>query len=192
MFEYVVLDLETTGLSKYIHKVTEIAAQKYNSEGELIGEYQSLINPEEKIPRFITKLTGIDNELVKDAPTIEQELPNFLEFLGDSTIVAHNATFDYGFLAYNAEKVGKPFTNKKICTRKLATRILPELPSKKLGCICEHYNVVNEQAHRAMADVKATAKIFDKFKEKLRENNIKHEEEVLKFECTPRAKIRLK
>jgi len=192
LFEYTVVDIETTGLSKYIHKITEIAAQKFNSRGELLGEFQTLINPQERIPSFITRLTGIDNDLVKDSPIIEQVLPELLAFLEDSIIVAHNASFDYGFLAYNAEKLGFNFNNKKLCTRKLANRILPDLPRKKLGSICEYFNIVNEQAHRAMGDVRATAKIFDKFKEELKNNNIKTSEELLRFECSPRANIILK
>jgi len=99
--EYIVLDIETTGLSRYIHKITEIAAVKVK-DNKIIEEYQTLVNPETKIPRFITRLTGIDNEMVKDAPTINEVMPGLLKFLGNHTIVAHNATFDYGFIAYNA------------------------------------------------------------------------------------------
>ncbi len=186
--EYVVLDIETTGLSKYMHKITEIAAVKIKGK-KIIGEYQSLINPETHIPSFITRLTGINDELVKDAPKIHEELPNFLEFLSDKPIIAHNASFDYGFLSHNVDTHLKTnFLNEKICTRKLANRLLPELPSKKLSILCELFEITNEQAHRAMADTKATAELFLKMRNMMQKSNIKTLEEVKVFETKPRQR----
>lgn len=110
--EYIVLDIETTGLSKYMHNITEIAAVKIKDD-KIVDEFHTLINPKEPIPRFITRLTGITNEMVKNSPTIKEALPDFLEFLGSTTIIAHNATFDYGFIEYNAKKhLGKKISNK--------------------------------------------------------------------------------
>lgn len=188
--EYTVVDIETTGLSKHRHAITEIAAVKYRG-GEVMGEFQTLVNPETHIPSFITKLTGIDDEMVKDAPTIQTVIPNFVEFLGDSVLVAHNATFDYGFLTVNAaEHLGSELANEKICTRKLANRLLPDLYSKRLGCLCEHFGVVNEQAHRAMGDVRATAQVFEQFLSMLAEKGFRTKDDVQKFESMALRKCR--
>ncbi|MFC1723873.1 PolC-type DNA polymerase III [Nanoarchaeota archaeon] len=188
--EYVVVDIETTGLSKYYHKITEIAACRV-CDGEVVDEFQSLVNPETRIPRFITRLTGIDDDMVKDAPKIGEVMPRFLEFLSDGVLVAHNATFDYGFLNENAySTVGKQLENEKLCTRKLANRILNDLPSKKLGCLCEHYDVVNEQAHRAMGDVRATIEVFNRFLGVLEEAGVKEHSEIRDFEKSPIRKCR--
>ncbi len=182
---YIVLDIETTGLSKHTHKITELAAVKL-VDGKIVSEFQTLVNPQVKIPRFITKLTGITNEMVKDSPEITEILPDFLKFIGNSTIVAHNATFDYGFIHHNSKlHLDSDLENERLCTRKLASRILYNLPSKKLSSICEHFGIVNEQAHRAMGDVKATTEIFLKFLSKLKDIEITTENDILKFESSP-------
>ena len=186
--EYTVLDLETTGLSRHYHKITEIAAVKYKGRKK-IGEFQTLVNPETPIPRFITKLTGIDDEMVKDAPVISKVLPEFMDFLGESIIVAHNASFDFGFLNHNAvEYLGHSLPNERLCTRKLANRLLPDLPRKRLSNLCEHFGVVNEQAHRAMADTKVTIDVFHGFLDMLEENGVKSKAGVLEFEKMSAAK----
>ncbi len=183
--DYVVLDIETTGLSKHVHNITEIAAVRFSGRRK-VGEFQTLVNPQEHIPRFITKLTGIDDDMVKGAPTIDKVLPGFLDFLGDSMIVGHNATFDYGFISTNAERhLGKCLENDRLCTVKLARRLLPDLHSRRLGSVCEYLDIVNEQAHRAMGDVDATAKVFHRFISLLDEHGLDTSESVLKFECMP-------
>ena len=91
--EYVILDLETTGLSKKRHRITEIAAVRIKNK-KIVDEFQTLVNPKQRIPSFITRLTGITNDMVREAEPIEKVLPSFLDFLGDHTIVAHCATFD--------------------------------------------------------------------------------------------------
>lgn len=188
--EYTVLDLETTGLSRHYHKITEIAAIKYKGNKK-IGEFHSLVNPEVRIPSFITKLTGIDDDLVKDAPVISQVLPEFVEFLGESIIVAHSASFDYGFLNENSvEYLGHQLPNDRLCTRKLANRLLPDLPSKNLAHVTNHFGLTNEQAHRAMADTKVTAKIFQNFLKMLDEQDVCTCEDVLRFEKSPAGKFR--
>lgn len=186
MGDYVVLDIETTGLSRYYHKITEIAAVKYR-DGKVLDEFHSLVNPEVPIPRFITRLTGIDDETIKDADTIDKVLPRFLDFLGDGVVVAHNAAFDYGFLRFNAQNMGFDLANEKICTRRLANRLLPDLPSKRLSCLCEHFGLVNERAHRAMGDTKVTMDLFSKFLGMLEDKGIRGTE-VLEFQTWPRSK----
>ncbi|MBN2880790.1 3'-5' exoribonuclease [Candidatus Woesearchaeota archaeon] len=188
--EFVVLDIETTGLSKNFHRITEIAAVKVKN-GEIIGEYQTLVNPETHIPSFITKLTGISNEMVSDSPKIDRVLNSFSDFLGSSVIVAHNATFDYGFIDYNLQKYhGKNLENEKICTRRLASRLLPDLPNKKLSTIAESFGVVNENAHRAMADVKATTEIFLRFLDLLHSKGCSNLSDIVNFQNKPRSTLK--
>ncbi len=186
--DYVIVDIETTGLSKHRHRITEIAALRLR-DGKVVGEFQSLVNPQCHIPSFITRLTGIDDALVKGAPTIDEVLPKFLKFLGNGVLVAHNATFDYGFLYENTYScLGTGFRNARLCTRKLANRILDDLPSKRLGCICEHLGVVNEQAHRAMGDVRATTEVFQYFLEVLGKAGLRSHEDICRFECLPKRR----
>lgn len=183
---YVVVDIETTGLSKHYHKITEIAAARVK-DGKITKEFQTLINPNVKIPSFITKLTGIDNEMVKDAPAINEVMPAVVKFFGKDIFVAHNATFDFGFLDYNAAYYfNKRIGNDRLCTKKLANRLVPDLSSKKLSRLCEHFDIINSQAHRAMADVHATVGVFNRFVEMMGERGITTPEEIMKFEKRPR------
>jgi len=187
---YIVLDLETTGLSKYYHNITEIAAIKVKNN-RIVEKFEQLVNPRERIPSFITSLTGITNEMVRNKPDIKETLPEFLNFLGDEVIVAHNATFDHGFLTQNAQQhLNKELLNDRLCTRKLANRLLNDLPSKKLACLCEHYNIENDQAHRAMSDVKATYQVFNNFIQTLDQKGVKTKEDIMKFENTSLSELR--
>lgn len=182
---YVVIDIETTGLSKHYHKITEIAAVKLD-KGEIKGKFQTLVNPQVQIPSFITRLTGIDNRLVKDSPLIHEVMPKFLKFLGDKIFVGHNASFDFGFLNHNAKK---DIENHRLCTRKLANRLLPDLYSKKLGVLCEYFDIQNNQAHRAMGDALATVELLNHFSRILDKKGFSTPESVLKFEKMSRRQI---
>ena len=160
-----IVDIETTGLSRHRHKITEISAIKFQN-GKVVDEFTTLINPERPISKFITKLTGIDNEMVKDAPLIQDIIQDFHNFTKDSHFVAHNATFDFNFLNHATKKhLNEEMKNNILCTCKLARRLLPELPNKKLGTVCEHFEINNEQAHRAKGDALATTRILKKFLE---------------------------
>ena len=176
--QYTVLDIETTGLSKYYHKITEIAALKVKDK-EIVDEFHTLINPKVLIPPFITRLTGIDNKMVKDAPSISKIMPHFIDFLKEDPMVAHNATFDHGFLSHNALQQGYKFANDRICTRRLASRLLPDLTSKRLHCVCDHLKIDNIQEHRAMGDALATHHIFLKMQDMIEKLEIK---DVMKFQ----------
>lgn len=182
---YVIVDIETTGLSRHFNKITEIAAARI-VDGEIKREFQTLVNPRERIPRFITNLTGIDNELVKHAPTIQGVMPAFVKFLGSHVFVAHNATLDFGFLSHNARH---RMENDRLCTRKLANRLLPDLHSKRLGVVCEHLKVKNIQAHRAMGDVHATVDVFNTFLRMLEDRGIEETRDILKFERSSRRHL---
>ena len=187
--DYTVLDIETTGLSRYQHRITEIAAARYRS-GRRVKEFQTLVNPEVPIPWFIRRLTGISSAMVADAPKIQKALPEFLDFLGPSVIVAHNASFDHGFISHNAkEHLGMELNNHTLCTKKLANRLLPDLPSKRLAALCELFRIENERAHRAMGDVNATAQVFSRLLALLRRQRIMTEKQILDFERGPRRQV---
>jgi len=178
----VVLDLETTGLSPYRHKITEVAAVKVQN-GKVVDSFQTLVDPETPIPRFITKLTGITDEMVSGKPKIKDVIPKLKNFLGEDPIVGHNVSFDYNFLRHNfSEYCSDNLQNPLICTAKLARRILPDLSNKKLGTVAEYYGVVNERAHRAMADVKATKEIYYKFIDELKQKKIDEFNDLIKFQ----------
>ncbi len=187
--EYVVVDIETTGLSRFYHRITEIGAVKVK-DGAVTEEFQTLVNPGVRIPSFITRLTGITDGMVADADPIERALPRFLSFLGECTIVAHNATFDYGFLAENASRhLDHTLANARLCTKKLATRLLPELPSKRLSALCSHFDLSNEAAHRALGDARVTQTIFSHFLSMLSERGIDDEDAIFSFERTPPSRL---
>ena len=169
--EYCVFDLETTGLSYRTEKITEIGAIKIKN-GEIIDTFETFVNPQKPIPYEVVKVTNITDDMVKDAPTIEQILPKFLEFIGDSVLVAHNADFDIGFTKYNAEKLGYTLNNTYIDTLRLAKEIFPDYKKYKLGIIAEKLGIKVEVAHRALDDVKTLVQVFNVMIEKLKEKNI--------------------
>ena len=187
--DYVVIDLETTGLSRHTDKITEIAAVKVKNK-EIIGQFSTLVNPRCRIPHFITHLTGINNKMVKDAPFVEEVLPAFVKFLGGSVFVAHQAIFDYNFLNQSTTiHLKKEIMNPTLCTRKLAYRLVPELSSWRLQMLCNHFNVTNLQAHRAMGDALATTQILNHLLGILEKRGVKDKESILSFQQVSRAKL---
>ena len=181
---YTIVDIETTGLSRRRHKITEIAALKFNGD-QIIGKFETLINPLCNIPPKITRLTGITNEMVSDAPCIEEKIDEFNDFLGDDIFVGHNATFDYNFLDYNLNKcLGNNLNNDKLCTMRLSRRLVPNLPNNKLSTITRFYDLKHENAHRAMADVKVTYRILRKFLNELSKRDIKEPKKIIQFQSS--------
>lgn len=169
---FVVFDIETTGLSKETESITEIGAVKVVG-GKIIDRFSTFVNPERPIPAEITKLTGITNEMVADAPVITEILPKFLEFCQDAVLVAHNANFDTGFIRLNAErKCGIEVKNTVLDTLELSRALLPELKKHKLDIVCEQLGVSLEGHHRAVNDAEATAEVFLKFIDMLVEKEI--------------------
>lgn len=169
---FVVFDIETTGLHPDKDQVTEIGAVKVQ-KGEIIDSFNTFVNPQRPIPQNITELTGITDDMVKDAPTMEEILPKFLEFVGDAVFVAHNANFDMGFIKYNARIQNIKIKNSVLDTLELSRSLLTELKRHKLNIICEHLGIVLENHHRAVDDAKATAYVFLKFVEMLNEKGAK-------------------
>lgn len=169
---YVVFDIETTGLSKEKEMITEIGAVKV-ADGKIIDRFSTFVNPQRPISAEITKLTGITDDMVKDAPTIENILPEFLKFCEDTVLVAHNASFDTGFIRIAAERAGLGELHHTIVdTLELARALLPELNKHKLDIVCEHLGVTLNGHHRAVNDAEATAEVFIKFLDMLAEKKI--------------------
>ena len=163
--EYIVLDIETTGLSFRTEKITEIGAVKVK-DGEIVDTFESFVNPEIPIPGRIVEITHITDEMVKNAETIDEVMPKFLEFIGDLKLVAHNADFDVGFLKYNAENLGLKMDNEYIDSLLLSRQLYPEFKKHKLGILAEKFEINVENAHRALDDVKTLVKVFKKLLEK--------------------------
>jgi DNA polymerase III epsilon subunit family exonuclease len=160
---FVVVDVETTGLSPIEDRITEIAMMKVKN-GVLLDEFSTLVNPLVTIPASITILTGIDNLMVADAPTAREVAPTIADFLRDSVFVAHNAPFDWGFVTQTAMRERSiELSNQQLCTVKLSRRILPHLPSKALGPVTSALNITIPERHRASGDAYATALVLVNF-----------------------------
>lgn len=168
---YIVFDLETTGFGPVNDKIIEIGAVKVE-KGEIIDRFSHFVNPEIPIPAKITELTSITDDQVRDAETIEVMLPKFLEFVGEAPLVAHNAGFDVGFITKKAaqQKIETDFT--VIDTVSMARALLPRLSKFKLNLVAKELGISLENHHRAVDDAEATAEIFIKFIERLKERDI--------------------
>ena len=170
--EYVVFDIETTGLSKKHNKIIEIGAVKVK-DGEVVDTFSEFINPGVPIPYQIEQLTSINDDMVKDAPMFDVIVPRFVEFCGDDIVVAHNASFDTGFVRMNVEELGLKFDNTVLDTMTLSHILLPELGKFTLDRVCKELKVVNAHHHRAIDDAEATAKVFFKLLDMLKERDVK-------------------
>ena len=169
--EFVVFDIETTGLSNRTCGITEIGAVLVK-QGEVLERYNTFVNPQMPIPEEITKLTGISNDMVKDARTIDVVLPEFLAFVGDRLLIAHNADFDIGFIREAAKNCALPFENPYLDTLALSRHINTELKSHKLNILAEYFSLGNFNHHRASDDAEMLAAIFFRMQEKMREMEI--------------------
>ena len=158
---FVAVDLETTGGSPTDSAITEIGAVAYRG-GERLATFQSLVNPQQPIPPFISHLTGIDDALVSGAPPIHEVLPSFLEFARGAVLVAHNARFDISFLNASLERLDyEPLPGPAICTAKLAKRLVwPDVPNVRLGTLARYFRTRSEPNHRALSDAEACAEVL--------------------------------
>lgn len=157
--DYVAFDLETTGLNCERDEIIEIGALKVK-DGKVTERFGRLIKPRLSVPPEITAITGITNEMLESAPPVEKVIPEFVLFCRDEILLGHNVMFDYKFTKVYAKRYGLPFEKKGLDTLKIARKVLPELESRSLGALCEHYEIVNQAAHRAYHDALATAKIY--------------------------------
>ncbi|MBI4619352.1 MAG: 3'-5' exoribonuclease [Desulfobacterales bacterium] len=160
---YAVLDVETTGLSPGIgDRIIEIGAVAIQ-ERTIVAEFESLIYVKKRIPLLVQNIHGITNEMLIGKPEPEEVFPQFREFIGDSTLVAHNAQFDIRFLRYEFERLGLKLSNRHLCTLEMSRELFPELENHKLYTVAKHVLVgvpENMHLHRALDDARLTAMIW--------------------------------
>jgi len=160
---FVVVDIETTGSAPARHAMTEIGAVKIQGQ-KIVDRFDQLMDPKQDIPWFIQRLTGITPKMVKGAPPVEAVLPRFMDFLGDSIFVAHNVSFDFGFVAAKTQAhMGLTLENIQLCTCRLARKLLPDLKKKNLGAVAQYMGIPIENRHRALGDAQATALVLIEF-----------------------------
>lgn len=158
---YAVVDLETTGGTPKRDKITEVAIILFDGK-ERIKEYQSLVNPERTIPSNITRITGITNEMVVDAPKFYEIAKDIIEIMEGAIFVAHNVRFDYNFLRSEFRSLGYTFTKRNLCTVRLSRKAFPRLQSYSLGNLIKHFGIKVENRHRAYDDAYATTILLEK------------------------------
>ncbi|MBC7850109.1 MAG: GIY-YIG nuclease family protein, partial [Chitinophagaceae bacterium] len=168
---YAIVDIETTGGYAAHHRITEIAIYHHNGI-EVTDQYSTLINPGMEIPYYITGLTGISTDMVKDAPSFEEVAAQLLRFLEGRIFVAHNAHFDYSFIKKEFEQTGIAWQPRKLCTVRLSRKIIPGLRSYSLGSLTESLGIRIQNRHRAGGDAEATAKVFTQLLNRDSENHI--------------------
>ncbi len=162
---FTIIDIETTGNSSKNGKVTEIAIYQHNGE-RITESFSTLLNPEIDIPYFITRLTGIDNEMVKNAPKFFEVAKKIVEMTAGRTFVAHNVHFDYNFIKEEFKRLGYNFNRKTLCTVQLSRKLLPGHHSYSLGNLCSDLDIEISGRHRAAGDAFATVKLFEILLEK--------------------------
>ncbi|WP_034450131.1 3'-5' exonuclease [Butyrivibrio sp. AE2032] len=159
---YVLFDLETTGLSSEKDAIIEISALKV-SDGKVIDEFSTLVNPVIHIPYMASSINGITDDMVQNAPDIEQALTDFISFIGNNVLVGHNLrNFDLKFIQRDCmDLFGKTLPNDYVDTLILSRRYLPDLSSHSLEALAYHYGISYEGAHRALADCHITKQVYD-------------------------------
>lgn len=178
-----VIDIETTGLEPADSEITEVAALRIE-KGEIRDVFSSLIRIDRPVPVEITRLTGINDEMLKEGGEDKgQVLRRLTDFVGGVPLIAHNAEFDIPFLNHHLKTgIAKTLNNPLICTLKLSRKLLPALPSHKLGQVAGHFAIPTPLTHRAPGDVEITFQLWLKLIELLEKQGINKLEDVLKFQ----------
>lgn len=175
---YIVFDVETTGLSAVYNKIIELAAVKVHN-GEIIDKFERFANPHEPLSDTTINLTGITDDMVQDAPEIEDVLRDFEKFMGDDILVAHNASFDMGFLNEGFRKIGRGAAqNPVVDTLELARFLLPELKNHRLNTLCKKFDIELTQHHRAIYDAEATGYLLWKLLKQAFEKEIEFHDQL--------------
>ena len=162
---YSIIDIETTGGNPYRDKITEIAIYVHDGD-RVVKEYRTLINPERHIPPFITRMTGISDEMVARAPKFYEVARDIVELTEGTVFVAHNASFDYNFVKSEFKNLGYFYQRECLCTVKLSRKLIPGKKSYSLGRLCTELDIIIENRHRAAGDAMATVKLFELLLEK--------------------------
>ena len=159
--DFVVVDVEATGAKTPPNRIIELGAYRI-SGGRIVDKFLTLVNPEIPIPRFVVALTGINNEMVKQAPVFAEVAPRWLEFVEEAVLIAHNAPFDTSFLNHEISRVypGHRMINAHLCTVKLSRHTFPGLSNYRLDTVAEHFSIPIYHRHRAGSDALATAEVF--------------------------------
>ncbi|WP_372950425.1 PolC-type DNA polymerase III [Mariniphaga sp.] len=169
---FAIIDIETTGNSYKYGQITEIAIYQHNGT-ETTGSFSTLVKPEMDIPLFITRLTGISNEMVKNAPRFYEIARKIVEMTAGRIFVAHNVHFDYKFVKEEFKRLGYDFNRKTLCTVQLSRKLIPGYSSYSLGKICAEKGIEINDRHRAAGDALATTKLFELLlKENEKRNNL--------------------
>ncbi|HEY9575762.1 MAG TPA: exonuclease domain-containing protein [Lachnospiraceae bacterium] len=168
--EWIVLDLETTGLHPKNDKIIEIGAIKIK-EDRIADSFCTFVNPHRKLSGQVEDLTHISTQMLEDAPSIEDVLGNFVDFCEDYPLLGHNILFDYSFMKHATVNAGLCFEKKALDTLKIARVLHKDLDSRSLESLCRHYGIVQEYAHRALDDAKNTYFLYKKLKEKFYAEN---------------------
>lgn len=171
--DFVVVDVEATGAKTPPNRIIELGAYRIRN-GQIVDNFLTLVNPEISIPRFVVALTGITNEMVKQAPVFAEVAPRWLEFVENAVLIAHNAPFDTTFLNHEISRVypGHRMINANLCTVKLSRRTIPGLLNYRLDTIADHFSIPIYNRHRAGSDALATAEVFLHLLTRLRENGV--------------------
>lgn len=157
---FIIIDIETTGNRSKYSSITEIAIYQHNGQ-RVTNHYSTLINPGIDIPYYITKLTGISNQMVRNAPKFYEVAKTIVELTAGRTFVAHNAKFDYNFIKEEFTRLGYNFHSKTLCTVQLSRKLLPGHKSYSLGKLCSDLGIEINGRHRASGDALATVKLFE-------------------------------
>ncbi len=170
MRDYTCVDIETTGISPQHAQIIEIGALKVR-DGEVVDTFSQLIDPGVRVPEEITELTGITTKMVEGEPSIAIVLPEFIDFAGDDVLLGHNVRFDYSFLKQNAMDLDLEFKKSGMDTLTIARAKCPDLQSRSLDFLCNHYCINDENHHRAFNDAKVTSELYLMFYDMFRDDN---------------------
>jgi DNA polymerase III epsilon subunit family exonuclease len=172
--DFVVVDVEATGAKLPPNRIIELGAYRIRGR-KIVDNFLTLVNPEISIPRFVMSLTGITNEMVKEAPLFADVAPRWLEFVEDAVLIAHNAPFDTTFLNHEISRVylGHMMINTHLCTVTLSRHLVPGLSNYRLETIAEHFSIPILERHRAGSDALATAEIFLHLLDRLNEHGVR-------------------
>ena len=162
---YAILDIETTGGKYNEEGITEIAIYKFDGH-QIVDQFFSLVNPEKNIQPFVINLTGINNQMLRNAPKFHEVAKRIIEITDNCIIVAHNAQFDNRILSTEFDRLGYPFEKNMLCTVELSKKLIPDLPSYSLGKLVRSLGIPITDRHRAQGDAKATVELFKLLLEK--------------------------
>lgn len=181
--DFVVVDIEATGAKMPPNRIIELGAYRIR-RGKIVDSFVTLVNPEISIPRFVISLTGITNEMVKQAPLFAEVAPRWLEFVKDAVLIAHNAPFDTNFINHEISRVypGHRMFNPHLCTVTLSRRAVPGLANYRLDTVADHFSIPIYERHRAGSDAEATAEVFLRILKRLDALGLRDLEDVRQFQ----------